>query len=708
MRLLRFIGTETSRAAALAILSLPAAVAAARAQEVPGLSFYGLPGHVEMPSALALPDGTLAFSLNRSGIGVQRASMVFQITPRLTGSFRYSYLDGYFASGVSLYDRSFDLRYQLVTEDPDGWRPAVAVGLQDFGGTSIFGAEYLVATKQFGPGITATAGIGWGRFGSYNGFTNPLGVISEKFETRPGFTGLEDTGKVDFDRFFRGDAAVFLGVDWQATDRLRLSVEYSSDAMTQEVQRMGFDHRTPINLGLGYRFDNGAVLDLALLNGSTAIIGYSVTLNPARPRHPSGIEAGPPPVAPGSAEAAASWGPLPDEARKTRLAGAMAQQGLVLEGISVNGDTATVAISNTRWPSSAQAYGRAARVLSAQLPAEVQTFRIIGHAKGMPVTRVTLNRRDLEQLEYAADGSELALARAEVVDAAGVPDPRLNKAKPMDVRLRPYVVPSLFDPDNPVRLDFGAELRAEWSPMNGVYLSGAVRKKVIGNRDESTRVSDSVLPHVRSDAAQYAKGADLWVPYLTAEYFARPGTDLYSRVSFGLLEQMFGGVSGEVLWAPPDRRLALGAELNYVKQRDFDGGFGFQDYDILTGHLSAYYRLNGGYLAQVDVGRYLAGDWGSTFTLTRRFGNGFEVGAFFTLTDVSFDDFGEGSFDKGITLRVPLSWVTGKATKETGGTTIRPIQRDGGARLSVRNRLYELTESDRQDELGDRWGRFWR
>ena len=45
---------------------------------------------------------------------------------------------------------------------------------------------------------------------------------------------------------------------------------------------------------------------------------------------------------------------------------------------------------------------------------------------------------------------------------------------------------------------------------------------------------------------------------------------------------------------------------------------------------------------KVDAGRYLAGDWGATFALDREFDNGWKVGAYFTLTDMPFDEFGEG------------------------------------------------------------------
>jgi hypothetical protein len=198
------------------------------------------------------------------------------------------------------------------------------------------------------------------------------------------------------------------------------------------------------------------------------------------------------------------------------------------------------------------------------------------------------------------------------------------------------------------------------------------------------------------------------MPELTAAYYFRPGDDLFGRVTAGYLEKMFGGVSAELLWKRQNSRFALGAELNYVKQRDFDDVFGFRPYNILTGHVSAYYDIGGGYQGQLDVGRYLAGDVGATLSLGREFDNGWRVGAFATITDVSATDFGEGSFDKGIQLTIPLDWVTGRASKTKVNTVIRPVLRDGGARVNVSGRLYETVRGYQATELDATWGRFWR
>jgi len=46
---------------------------------------------------------------------------------------------------------------------------------------------------------------------------------------------------------------------------------------------------------------------------------------------------------------------------------------------------------------------------------------------------------------------------------------------------------------------------------------------------------------------------------------------------------------------------------------------------------------------------------------------------------------GKCSFDKGITLSIPISWATGTPTRDRASTTIRSLSRDGGARLVLRD-----------------------
>ena len=241
-------------------------------------------------------------------------------------------------------------------------------------------------------------------------------------------------------------------------------------------------------------------------------------------------------------------------------------------------------------------------------------------------------------------------------------------------------------------------------------LSGSVYGRIWSNLDRDAGPSTSVLPPVRTDGPRYSQFGDPAIERLTLAWYARPAPDFYSRVTLGYIELMHAGISGEVLWKPVDSDLGLGVELNYTSQRDTDGGFGFDeyDYDVVTGYVSAYYEFGNGYVGQLDVGRYLAGDVGATMAIDRVFANGWRVGAFATVTDVSAEDFGTGGFDKGLRFSVPMNWALGNQSQKTYGSTFRPSAGDGGARLSVDGRLYESVRDYHNNAINSDWGRVWR
>ncbi|MCT4553145.1 MAG: YjbH domain-containing protein [Pelagimonas sp.] len=702
-------------AALIASPATPQAGASAGAGDTiwhrPTLNFYGIPGILDMPTGHAMPDADLSLTLSVMDTTL-RSNVHFQITPRLSGVFRYAALDDYTGNGT-YYDRSFDLRYQIAFEGP--YRPAIAIGLQDFGGTGIYAGEYLVASKTFGR-LRATAGIGWGRFGSHNGFDNPLGVLASGLKNRPRQTpGVATTGRLDSSHWFRGDAALFGGLQYALNDRTVLSAEYSSDSYAAERATMGFQHNSPLNFGVTYRSRRGVDWRAAWLYGHTLGVQASYTFNPKTPtRTPGGAEAAPVPVKlrPAASARDLGWRTAPDSLQTLRgqVATVMAADGLQLDAMALTATEVRIRIRNPRYQQAAQAVGRTARILSNIMPDSVETFVIEPvSGNGVAAARITLSRSDLEELEYAPDGSWQSFARAQISD---VPPSdvemvwRKNRFPNFSFGYGPYVSASYFDPTSPVRLDFGIEASLRYEPKPGWVVFGRIKHRLTGDRGNLPE-TNSTIEQVRSNVGLYAE-TQTTLNQLTLAHYFRPGSDLYGRITAGFFEPMYGGLSTELLWKPVDNRLGLGIELNYAQARDYNQGLGFRDYGVLTGHASAYYDAPNGFQYQLDAGRYLAGDWGGTLSISREFGNGIRLGAFATLTTISFDDFGEGSFDKGLTLSIPTAALNGKPTKRRINRTVRPVQRDGGARIFVGGRLYEQIRSYQQPKLQEGWGKFWR
>jgi len=131
----------------------------------------------------------------------------------------------------------------------------------------------------------------------------------------------------------------------------------------------------------------------------------------------------------------------------------------------------------------------------------------------------------------------------------------------------------------------------------------------------------------------------------------------------------------------------------YAKQRDYNMMFDHLDYSTITGHMNFYYQEpKSKILLNIRGGRFLAKDSGIHFDFSRRFKSGFTMGAFFSRTDISAREFGEGSFDKGFYFLFPLEIFSKEHSKQTVPWGLRPLTRDGAAFLQIGYDLYSVTE----------------
>lgn len=685
------------------------------APDRPSLNFYGAPGLIDMPSGEALPDGHVAIGVSNFA-GQTRTTFTFQATPRIQASFRYSGIKEAGIGGFDTYrDRSFDVRFLLNRESR--LFPSVTLGLQDFAGTGIYAGEFLAATKTFSgdriPGvIKATAGLGWGRLGSSGAIGAPFG------SDRPSFEGGDTGGELSTDQWFRGDAAPFAGVEWQVNDKFGLKAEYSSDAYVTETTNGVLDRKSRFNFGAEYQVSNAIRLGAYYLYGSEIGVNLQVQLDPERPVSPLRIPAPRPyDIRPSRrADPAAYTGEwaasqaTASTAVRDALIPLLAAEGLTLVETRTTASTTEVRYTNQRYLATAVSVGRVARAMARVLPASVETFRIVPVVNNLAQSAIVLRRSDLEALEAAPNSSDALLAVAGIDSVSpNLPGSARNEAlfPSFNWSIGPYLEQRYFDPQEPVRIGAGLALNLSYQPAPGWKIAGQVKHRLTGNIGDNESVNRSVLEHVRTDAIRYDQSSATAITnlYVSRQWKAAP--DVYTRFTAGYLERMFGGASAEVLWKPVASRLALGVEANYVKQRSFDDALGFQDYSVATGHASAYYEFNSGISAQLDVGRYLAGDVGATLTLEREFANGWRVGGFVTKTNVSSEDFGEGSFDKGISFTVPMEWFLGRPSQDTRSLTLRPLQRDGGARLRVPGRLYEQVRSGHRAGLVGNWSGVW-
>jgi hypothetical protein len=299
---------------------------------------------------------------------------------------------------------------------------------------------------------------------------------------------------------------------------------------------------------------------------------------------------------------------------------------------------------------------------------------------GLPTHTVRYRRPNLESSALLQQPGRIELLPPQTIEAPDhVRDFRYpNGALSVGLQARAY----LMDPSFPLLYQISAVVDGAMDLGGGWGVNGRWVQNIKSQFDRIERDGESQLPPVRSDLKKYLQQGKSGIDSLALVKRGKLRDDLYYQMYGGILEEMYSGVGGEILWRPFDQPFAIGANLNGVVQREYDKGFGVLDYQTVTGHVSFYWATP---FRNIDVavhaGRYLAKDIGATLEIQKRFSNGWSVGAFATLTDVPFEVFGEGSFDKGLIFRIPFDLYSTKNTRGAYRTIIRSINRDGGRML---------------------------
>lgn len=364
---------------------------------------------------------------------------------------------------------------------------------------------------------------------------------------------------------------------------------------------------------------------------------------------------------------------------------------------------------NGKYHREAEAIGRLLAILTQAAPPRIETFTLIAVVNDLQVNEITVPRGTMERI-VSNYGSPQELFNASTFEPGRTSRPRglpLTKDKypSLNYGLSPSIRYSLFDPDDPMRYQVSALVTGSVELYDGLSLAGIYRLNLYNNFDDIVRESNSWLTHVRSDFANYLNTSDHGLEMLTLNYSWQPARNWYSRSFAGYLEEMYAGIGTEILYRPYGKRWAVALEVDYVQQREFDRGFELRDYNTVTGFAKWYYEIPYQDLkVELNVGRYLAEDIGATFKVSRTFDNGTEIGAFATLTDVPFEEFGEGSFDKGIIIKIPFHSFSFFDTKRIYSTVIKPLTRDGGAQVWSGTPLYETTHQYSLGNIRRNWG----
>lgn len=664
-------------------------------------SDWGDVGLLQTPTARMDPAGTVRTHFS-AVYPYSRGTVMLQPLGWLEAGFRYTDMANVLygpaiAGSQTLKDKSIDIKVRLRQESANG--PQIALGLRDIGGTGLFAGEYLVANKRWG-GWDASVGMGWGYVGGRGDIGAPLAFLGDGFKQRTLSTGGSG-GTTNDQSYFRGNAALFGGVQWSSpTGQWVLKTEVDGNDYRVEPSGTTQTQNSPLNLGAVYRYSPYVDLTAGWERGNRAMLGLTLhfglnqletpkVLDPALAGPQVGVVA--PTV---STEVSGAWAPAAaaELARHTgwRVLSIAPQGGRV----HVHAVTDGAVFLQER-------VEKALRVLHQFAPASVRYFVLDLQERGLRQSHLEIDRTEWLANQTQGQAPSLKLPPVQVYAAqpgakSVVQDdpPGAYRASPagLSVELAPSYSQILGGPDGFLLFQAGVQVKWEQRLQANTWVGGSVDARVVDNYKGFKYDAPSNLPRVRTYMREYVTTSQLTVPVLQLTHVQDLGGGHYASVYGGLLETMYAGVGAEWLYRPWQGPVAVGVDVNRVRQRGFAQDFSMRDYEVNTGHATAHWDTGWNDVQlKLQVGQYLAGDVGATFDAKRVFPNGTAIGAWATKTNVSAAQFGEGSFDKGIYVTIPFDLLLPKSAPGTATAIWTPLTRDGGARLNRSVTLFDLT-----------------
>ena len=541
-------------------------------------------------------------------------------------------------------DKGFNFKFRIKEE---GLWPAIAIGINDIAGTGFYSSEYLVASY----GINQTDfhfGIGWGTLnGSSYSFKNPLGYLYKGFYNRP--TSTEDKGgQFQPSRYFSGSkASPIFGLSHVINEDFLLKLEYDT---TLIPGRVGYQiPRKDFSIGLEYNINKNISIGISSERGNYSSIKLVYKNN--------------------SKISSSKY-----KYKKTEINDNDNKYVKLIKSIEANG------IGVNKIIETPEAIGLELTQFShPNLDIVENIIRSASFDAGIkkPIKK-ELRVANLQGVsEYNKDfemNSLLIYQR--------------NSKRSFNTKTNFTFRPYLASREGFFKGALLIENNSEIIIKDNFFFSTNLKYSIADNFEDLTAPPVNTYPaQVRSDVKDYLRNFNdsVFIGRAQFDYHLTPKKNHHLMASAGILEEMFSGIGFEYLYFKQDSNYAFGFEIFEVTKRDYKMRFGTLDYKNVVGSANFYYRNYDvvPFDAKVSFGEYLAGDEGTTIELSRSFLNGTKFGVFASFTDVSSEQFGEGTFDKGIFFNIPVygnyinySW--------------RPLTKDPGAKLNRKHTLHDL------------------
>ncbi|EHM4900448.1 YjbH domain-containing protein [Salmonella enterica] len=602
----------------------------------PSQSDFGGVGLLQTPTARMAREGEMSLNY-RDNDQYRYYSASVQLFPWLETTLRYTdvrtkkYSSVESFSGDQTYkDKAFDVKLRLWEESY--WMPQVAVGARDIGGTGLFDAEYIVASKAWGP-FDFSLGLGWGYLGTSGNVSNPFCSYSDKFCSRD--NSYKEAGSVDGSDMFHGPASLF-GVTLR-TNFNDLRPAYHDNSRPQyrpQPQDAILQHSVVANQLTLLKYNAGLADPKIQVKGDTLYVtGEQVKYRDSR----EGI------------------------VRANRIV-----MNDLPEGIR------TIRVTENR-------------LNLPQVTTETDVASLKRHLEGEPLGHETpLAQKRVEPIvpESTEQGWYIDKSRVDFHL-----DPVLNQSVGGPENFYMYQLGVMGTAD----LWVTDHLLTTGSVFANIANNYDKFNYTNPPKDSHLpRVRTHVREYVQNDVYVNNLQANYFQYFGNGFYGQVYGGYLETMFGGAGAEVLYRPVDSN--WAfGLDANYVK--QRDWRSAQDM---MKFTDYSVKTGHLTAYWTPSFAQdvLVKASVGQYLAGDKGGTLEIAKRFDSGVVVGGYATITDASPDEYGEGDFTKGVYVSVPLDLFSSGPTRSRAAIGWTPLTRDGGQQLGRKFGLYDMT-SDR-------------
>ncbi len=550
-------------------------------------------------------------------------------------------------------DKGFNFKARIKEE---GKFPALAIGINDIAGTGFYSSEYIVASYGLN-NIDFHFGLGWGVLnGSKRSIKNPFGYLNNQFKNRPDLASVGQGGEFQPSRYFSGETvSPFFGISYALGEKILIKIENDTTTVLGEFtdgssELIGAEYsESELSFGFDYLINKNLTVGIAHERNNYLSFRFTYKNSPNDSIKSFKYK-----------EAKVDN----SDNKYTKLIKNIENNGIGVNKILETSDSIGLELTQFAHPSieiieqiiSSASY-------DAGIKKEIKTDLRIADLQA-----VSQFDEDLES------NSKLIYQRKQ----------KSNFNTKTNLSFRPYIA---------AREEFftGAlllENNSEYIIKDNLFFTSNLKYSLADNFDDlSLPPPDTYPAQVRSDVKDYLNNFDegIIIGRAQLDYHLTPKKNHHFMLSAGILEEMFSGIGIEYLYFKQINNYALGFELFNVRKRDYKMKFGTLDYENTIGSLNFYYRNYEiiPFDMKLSYGEYLAGDIGSTLEISRSFLNGTKFGIFTTSTNVTAQQFGEGSFDKGIFFSIPVY-------KNLVNYTWRPLTKDPGAKLNRKHTLHDL------------------